>query len=129
LCDVFGEWQELLKYTPEEHPDHAQAKAALEKVQGVVEEVNKKKRDSENLQKILEIQGQISNISVPTPLTHDTHTRHTHTHTTHNNTPHTTHTTHTTHTMQTTTNSSPMKGGLTQRAVGGGEHRSWASRW
>lgn len=55
--------RELLKYTPEEHPDHAQAKAALEKVQGVVEEVNKKKRDSENLQKILEIQGQISNIS------------------------------------------------------------------
>lgn len=59
-----GPLQELLKFTPEDHQDYEDAKAALEKVQSVVEEVNKKKRESENLQKILEIQGRISNLSV-----------------------------------------------------------------
>lgn len=55
--------RELLKHTPEDHADYTYVKAALEKVHAIVEEVNKKKRDSENLQKILEIQGKINNIS------------------------------------------------------------------
>ena len=64
LCEWLsndGEWltrvsQELLKRTPETHPDYESLKLALEKVQAVVATVNEKKRESENQEKVMMIQ-------------------------------------------------------------------------
>ncbi|KAL6070710.1 RhoGEF domain containing protein [Balamuthia mandrillaris] len=54
--------KELLKYTPDSHPDYKDLQAAYEKVSSVVEVVNQKKRESEDMQKILEIQGTIQGL-------------------------------------------------------------------
>jgi len=53
-----------MKYTPEDDPDYNDLKAALEKVSAVVNVVNKKKAETENLQMLLEIQGQIAGAQV-----------------------------------------------------------------
>jgi len=55
-----------MKYTPEDDPDYNDLKAALEKVSAVVNVVNKKKAETENLQMLLEIQGQIAGAQVST---------------------------------------------------------------
>eukprot|EP00005_Dracoamoeba_jomungandri_P013189 CAMPEP_0174265798 /NCGR_PEP_ID=MMETSP0439-20130205/27916_1 /TAXON_ID=0 /ORGANISM="Stereomyxa ramosa, Strain Chinc5" /LENGTH=833 /DNA_ID=CAMNT_0015352429 /DNA_START=119 /DNA_END=2620 /DNA_ORIENTATION=- len=55
--------KELLKYTPASHDDYELLKAALEKVQKVVEEVEETKNMLENLQTILDIQRNISGIN------------------------------------------------------------------
>lgn len=50
----------MIKYTPESDTDYADLKAALDKVSAVVNVVNKKKAETENLQMLLEVQGQIA---------------------------------------------------------------------
>ena len=51
--------QDLLRNTPEDHPDHENLVIALNKIEEVVAYVNERKRLAENLQKILDVSNQI----------------------------------------------------------------------
>ena len=44
--------QEMLRYTPEEHPDYAYTKEALAKMQGIAEKLNESRRKAENKEKV-----------------------------------------------------------------------------
>ena len=48
--------QDLIKDTPEDHPDYQTLQSAFSQIEEVVEYVNERKRLAENLQKILAIQ-------------------------------------------------------------------------
>ena len=50
---------DLLKSTPETHPDYENLCQALHKIEEVVDYINERKRLAENLQKILEVQNLI----------------------------------------------------------------------
>lgn len=54
--------RELIKYTPEEHPDYGQLQAAFEKINAVVANINEGQREAEGLQRILELQKLIDGI-------------------------------------------------------------------
>lgn len=51
--------QELLKNTPEEHPDFAGLQKALKRIEEIVAYLNERKRESENQYQMLEIQSKL----------------------------------------------------------------------
>jgi hypothetical protein len=56
--------QELLKYTPKEHPDYNLLQRALQQIKETTNFVNENKRNAENLSKLLSIQNSIHNCIV-----------------------------------------------------------------
>jgi len=55
---------ELKKNTKPDHADYGNISKALEQLETVAQSVNERKRQSENRQKILDIIGQVSGVSV-----------------------------------------------------------------
>ena len=52
--------EDLLKYTPQEHEDAEDLRAAVDKMREVADYVNEKKREAENLNKVLRVQEVLS---------------------------------------------------------------------
>eukprot|EP00007_Cunea_sp_BSH-02190019_P001933 CAMPEP_0174240512 /NCGR_PEP_ID=MMETSP0417-20130205/19112_1 /TAXON_ID=242541 /ORGANISM="Mayorella sp, Strain BSH-02190019" /LENGTH=805 /DNA_ID=CAMNT_0015319609 /DNA_START=29 /DNA_END=2443 /DNA_ORIENTATION=+ len=51
----------LLKYTPEDHPDYKDLSEAVTKVKDVANYVNEKAKEAENIQKVLNVRSQFQN--------------------------------------------------------------------
>lgn len=54
--------RELIKFTPEEHPDHEHLTKAFEKINEVVANINEGQREAEGLQRIIDLQKLIDGI-------------------------------------------------------------------
>lgn len=54
----------MIRYTPENHPDWDPLQSAFEKINKVVSEINEAQRQSEGLQRILELQKMIDGVEV-----------------------------------------------------------------
>jgi hypothetical protein len=57
-------FRELLKSTPINHPDFSGLEQCLKKTLAIADYVNEKKRNSENLQKMLEIRDHMTDLKV-----------------------------------------------------------------
>lgn len=58
---------DLLKHTPQEHPDHQGLSLALSKMKETGDHINEKKRESENLNKLMEIERSLQGLTILEP--------------------------------------------------------------
>eukprot|EP01113_Clastostelium_recurvatum_P049650 TRINITY_DN9237_c0_g1_i1.p1 TRINITY_DN9237_c0_g1~~TRINITY_DN9237_c0_g1_i1.p1 ORF type:complete len:701 (+),score=118.47 TRINITY_DN9237_c0_g1_i1:110-2212(+) len=65
ICKYPLLFQGLLRYTPETHPDHGPLSAALATMQGVALHVNEFSRESESMNRVVDIQNIISDLPFP----------------------------------------------------------------
>ena len=65
MCIRYLFFQELLKKTPNNHPDYEPVKEALELMKAVCSNVNETKRQLEQLEKLEDLQATIANWEVP----------------------------------------------------------------
>lgn len=68
----------MIKYTPSDHPDREPLEKVYENLMEIVNMVNERTRQVENVQRLIKLQKTIANPDVR--LTRNTHTSHTHTH-------------------------------------------------
>eukprot|EP00339_Tiarina_fusa_P014402 CAMPEP_0117009036 /NCGR_PEP_ID=MMETSP0472-20121206/8327_1 /TAXON_ID=693140 ORGANISM="Tiarina fusus, Strain LIS" /NCGR_SAMPLE_ID=MMETSP0472 /ASSEMBLY_ACC=CAM_ASM_000603 /LENGTH=436 /DNA_ID=CAMNT_0004711225 /DNA_START=18 /DNA_END=1329 /DNA_ORIENTATION=+ len=54
--------RELIRYTPEDHPDHTDLQSAFEKINEVVANINEGQRQAEGLQRIIDLQKLIDGV-------------------------------------------------------------------
>lgn len=54
-------FEELVKYTPKDHPDYEPTVQALRRIEEVAIHVNESVRDKENQEKLLSVEGSFSN--------------------------------------------------------------------
>jgi hypothetical protein len=69
MIHLYTHIKDLLKHTPEEHPDFADLSKALEKIKKVTNTINEKQRDFERNTKVLAIQDLFGNNEVSTSFT------------------------------------------------------------
>ena len=57
-------YQELIRHTPENHPDYDALQSAFNKINEVVININEGQREAEGMQRVLELQKQIEGFDV-----------------------------------------------------------------